>query len=110
MLKPLAIFWSVTSLLLAAVVMGQSETDGASEPAATETTPASDPTPASEPAPAETMPPPAPVAPAEADAGTVDSTPARVVVIPLQQQVAKPVLYVLRRGLKDAIEQKADMV
>jgi len=35
---------------------------------------------------------------------------AKVVVIPVREQIAKPVLYVLRRGLKQAIEQKADAV
>jgi len=34
----------------------------------------------------------------------------RVVVIPVQEQIAKPVLYIIRRGLKHAIEQKADIV
>lgn len=31
-------------------------------------------------------------------------------VIPVQDQIGKPTLYILRRGLKEAIEQKADMV
>lgn len=31
-------------------------------------------------------------------------------VIPVQDQVAKPTLYIIRRGLKEAIEQKADLV
>ncbi|HEY0944941.1 MAG TPA: NfeD family protein [Opitutaceae bacterium] len=58
--------------------------------------------------------------PATGDAGNapgpseaVESTEARgtrVVVIPVREQIAKPVLYVLRRGLKEAIEQKADAV
>jgi len=34
----------------------------------------------------------------------------RVVVIPVRDQIAKPVLYIIRRGLKEAIEQKADVV
>ncbi len=34
----------------------------------------------------------------------------QVVVIPVREQIAKPVLYILRRGLKEAIEQKADVV
>lgn len=40
------------------------------------------------------------------------AAPARkqVVVIPVQGEIAKPVLYILRRGLKEAIEQKADVV
>lgn len=33
-----------------------------------------------------------------------------VVVIPVRDQIARPVLYILRRGLKEAIEQKADVV
>ncbi|MBS0630475.1 MAG: hypothetical protein JSS11_01070 [Verrucomicrobia bacterium] len=33
-----------------------------------------------------------------------------VVVIPVRNEIAKPVLYILRRGLKEAIEQKADVV
>jgi membrane-bound serine protease (ClpP class) len=36
--------------------------------------------------------------------------PAKVVVIPVRQEIAKPILYVLRRGLKEAIENKADVV
>lgn len=31
-------------------------------------------------------------------------------VIPVQDQIAKPTLYIIRRGLKEAIEQKADIV
>lgn len=40
------------------------------------------------------------------------AAPARVqvVVIPVREQIAKPILYVLRRGLKEAIEKKADVV
>ena len=34
----------------------------------------------------------------------------QVVVIPVREQIAKPVLYILRRGLKEAIGQKADVV
>jgi membrane-bound serine protease (ClpP class) len=34
----------------------------------------------------------------------------KVVVIPVQDEIAKPVLYILRRGLKEAIEMKADVV
>jgi membrane-bound serine protease (ClpP class) len=33
-----------------------------------------------------------------------------VLVIPVREAIDKPILYVLRRGLKDAIEQKADVV
>jgi membrane-bound serine protease (ClpP class) len=60
----------------------------------------------------ETGPAPGPVAPAEAaPAATVrPAGPVSVVVIPIRQEIAKPVLYVLRRGLKEAIENKADVV
>ena len=34
----------------------------------------------------------------------------QVVVIPIREQIATPILYILRRGLKEAIEQKADLV
>ena len=34
----------------------------------------------------------------------------QVVVIPVREQIGKPVLYIIRRGLKEAIEQKADVV
>jgi membrane-bound serine protease (ClpP class) len=36
--------------------------------------------------------------------------PKRVVVIPLREEIAEPQLYILRRGLKDAISQHADAV
>jgi membrane-bound serine protease (ClpP class) len=36
--------------------------------------------------------------------------PAKVVVIPVRDQIAQPILYVIRRGLKDAIEAEADLV
>ena len=36
--------------------------------------------------------------------------PAKVVVIPVKDQIAKPILYVIRRGLKEAIEREADLV
>lgn len=35
---------------------------------------------------------------------------AKVVVIPVRQEIAKPELYILRRGLKEAIEQKVDTI
>lgn len=38
------------------------------------------------------------------------ATPKRVVVIPVRDEIASPVLYILRRGLKEAIEAKADVV
>ena len=34
----------------------------------------------------------------------------QVVVIPVREQIGKPVLYIVRRGLKEAIERKAGMV
>ena len=36
--------------------------------------------------------------------------PVKVVVIPVRDQIAQPILYVIRRGLKDAIEAEADLV
>lgn len=33
-----------------------------------------------------------------------------VVVIPVRDEIARPVLYILRRGLKEAIDQKADVI
>lgn len=33
-----------------------------------------------------------------------------VYVVPVRDQIAKPILYILRRGLKEAIERKADVV
>lgn len=46
-----------------------------------------------------------------------DSTPSvaggrnsKVVVIPIREQIAKPELYILRRGLKEAIEQGVDTI
>jgi membrane-bound serine protease (ClpP class) len=45
-----------------------------------------------------------------APSATVPNGPKRVVVIPVRDEIAKPILYVLRRGLKGAIEQKADVV
>ena len=48
---------------------------------------------------------------AEAEAAAVPApAPKRVVVIPVRDEIASPVLYILRRGLKEAIEQKADVV
>ncbi len=35
---------------------------------------------------------------------------AKVLIIPIRAQIAKPELYILRRGLKEAIEQKIDTV
>lgn len=49
-----------------------------------------------------------------AAAAAPDTIPARdrvdVVVIPVREQIARPVLYILRRGLKEAVEQNASVV
>ncbi|MEO0018706.1 MAG: hypothetical protein RLZZ522_1989, partial [Verrucomicrobiota bacterium] len=45
-----------------------------------------------------------------AEAPTTPKGPAKVVVIPIREQIAKPMLYLLRRGLKEAIHQGADTV
>ncbi len=50
----------------------------------------------------------APKAAAEVSAST--GAPAKVVVIPIRAQIAKPELYILRRGLKEAIENKVDTI
>jgi len=43
--------------------------------------------------------------------GSVVALPAKqVVVIPIQEEIGKPTLFILRRGLKEAIEHKADLV
>jgi membrane-bound serine protease (ClpP class) len=46
------------------------------------------------------------------DAQAPDPTagPAKVVVIPIRAQIAEPELYILRRGIKQAIESKADTI
>lgn len=36
------------------------------------------------------------------------NTPSKVVIIPVRAQIAEPELYILRRGLKEAIEQNVD--
>lgn len=54
---------------------------------------------------AEPLPEPTKVAETTAPHGKVS-----VVVIPVRDEIARPVLYILRRGLKEAIEQKADVV
>ena len=41
---------------------------------------------------------------------TGSATQKRVVVIPVEGEIASPVLYILRRGLKEAIDEKADAV
>jgi membrane-bound serine protease (ClpP class) len=38
------------------------------------------------------------------------SAPAKVVIIPVRAQIADPELYILRRGLKEAISQKVDTI
>lgn len=46
-----------------------------------------------------------------ADAVVAPTAARRVAfVIPVQDQIGKPTLYIIRRGLKEAIEQKADLV
>ncbi len=52
------------------------------------------------------------VVPAPASAPHAQSVvaPKRVVVIPVREEIAKPILYVIRRGLKEAIEEGADVV
>ncbi|MDP3071149.1 MAG: NfeD family protein [Opitutaceae bacterium] len=49
-------------------------------------------------------------APAIAPGPAVPVAPAKVVVIPVQEQVDSPLLFIIRRGLKEAIENKADVV
>ncbi|MBI3887126.1 MAG: hypothetical protein HY302_15575, partial [Opitutae bacterium] len=51
---------------------------------------------------------PAAAAPASAPAATGKKMV--VYVIPVRDEIAKPIFYIIRRGLKEAIEQKADMV
>lgn len=49
----------------------------------------------------------------ETPAPTAASSPERravAYVIPVHEQIGKPTLYIIRRGLKEAIEQKADLV
>ena len=43
-------------------------------------------------------------------AATLTAAPTRVMVIPVREEIATPILYIIRRGLKEAIEQKADVV
>lgn len=50
----------------------------------------------------------APSAPVETPAAPAKRAVA--FVIPVQDQIGKPTLYIVRRGLKEAIEQKADLV
>ena len=54
---------------------------------------------------------PAPAsATAPASASALAAAPTRVMVIPVREEIATPILYIIRRGLKEAIEQKADVV
>lgn len=46
----------------------------------------------------------------EAQAPSTPSKPGKVIVIPIREQIAKPELYILRRGLKQAITEGADTV
>jgi membrane-bound serine protease (ClpP class) len=45
-----------------------------------------------------------------ADDAVSKNTPAKVVVIPVREQISKPELYILRRGLKEAIENEVDTI
>jgi membrane-bound serine protease (ClpP class) len=45
-----------------------------------------------------------------APASALAAAPTRVMVIPVREEIATPILYIIRRGLKEAIEQKADVV
>ena len=49
-------------------------------------------------------------APSTAPASALAAAPTRVMVIPVREEIATPILYIIRRGLKEAIEQKADVV
>ena len=46
----------------------------------------------------------------EAPAPAPEARAAKVVVIPIREQIAKPELYILRRGLKEAIENNVDTI
>jgi len=48
--------------------------------------------------------------PTQAEEGAVPAGRVKVMVIPLQDEVAQPMFYVLRRGLKEAIDAGADAV
>jgi membrane-bound serine protease (ClpP class) len=64
---------------------------------------------AAEPAPTA-LPPAAPAAVVEPAAKAPPAARVSVVVIPVRDEIARPVLYILRRGIKDAIDQKADVI
>jgi membrane-bound serine protease (ClpP class) len=44
------------------------------------------------------------------DAAAASNSPAKVVVVPIRAQIAKPELFILRRALKQAVESGADTV
>lgn len=48
--------------------------------------------------------------PSEKPAESAAKAKVSVVVIPVREEVARPLLYIVRRGLKEAIAQKADVV
>ena len=50
------------------------------------------------------------VATAQPDDAPAANRPAKVVVIPVRNEIAKPQLFILRRGLKEAIEQNVDTI
>jgi membrane-bound serine protease (ClpP class) len=50
------------------------------------------------------------VAEESAEAPAASSGPSKVVVIPIRAQIAKPELYILRRGLKEAIDNQVDTI
>ncbi len=60
--------------------------------------------------PAETTAPAKSAVAPKAAAAPAAGTPSKVVVIPVREQVDSPLLFIVRRGLKEAIEQEADVV
>ncbi len=50
------------------------------------------------------------VSSAHAEKPVIHQSPAKVVVIPIRAPIAKPELYILRRGLKEAIENKVNTI
>lgn len=54
--------------------------------------------------------PGAPTAPVAEPPAALKSGKAVVFVIPIREEIAEPVFYILRRGLKEAIEKKADAI
>src|SRR4051812_14852293 len=47
---------------------------------------------------------------ADLSASPVEAKTRRVVVIPIRDEIAAPTLFIVRRGLKEAIAQQADVV